>query len=260
MSTERKVDVSTLPTLELGDGMKAVAYLSPFVKVVQARVGVEVDGEFGRDTLAAVKRLQKIKGIEVDGIVGKDTWGAILESEPTTAVAIFNAPETLVSLARKDLGILEKKGNSGFFNAEFEKAISAVGWRRTNAWCEFENKKLLVETYAEYPEFCAIINRLFTGATQTTWRNLQRSAFFEMLGKIPEYGALVYYRHSLFTGHTGICSRAAGSSFSFISGNTTRAGGREGEIVAEKSDSTSNRRLLGFVRIPSYEKVESLLR
>ncbi|MEU0085568.1 serine/threonine-protein kinase [Streptomyces sp. NPDC006274] len=36
-----------------------------------------VDGEFGEDTAAAVKRFQSDKGLLVDGEVGPDTWGAL---------------------------------------------------------------------------------------------------------------------------------------------------------------------------------------
>lgn len=38
----------------------------------------EVDGIFGKKTIAAVKAFQTAKGLAVDGIVGYDTWSAIL--------------------------------------------------------------------------------------------------------------------------------------------------------------------------------------
>lgn len=48
------------------------------VKTIQANVGVFVDGVFGNDTDAAVKKFQKANGLESDGIVGPLTWEKII--------------------------------------------------------------------------------------------------------------------------------------------------------------------------------------
>ncbi len=37
-----------------------------------------VDGDFGDETVTAVKAFQKAKKLDVDGIIGKDTWSALL--------------------------------------------------------------------------------------------------------------------------------------------------------------------------------------
>ena len=61
------------PMLRQGSKGKAV-------KVWQAIVGTDVDGEFGPKTADATKKLQKSAGIEVDAIVGPMTWTAGLNT------------------------------------------------------------------------------------------------------------------------------------------------------------------------------------
>ena len=40
-----------------------------------------IDGDFGKDTLAAVKAFQQDHGLKVDGIVGPQTWAALTEGK-----------------------------------------------------------------------------------------------------------------------------------------------------------------------------------
>lgn len=47
------------------------------VKRVQCRVGVAVDGDFGPETEAAVRRFQGAHGMVPDGIVGPKTWAEL---------------------------------------------------------------------------------------------------------------------------------------------------------------------------------------
>ena len=47
-------------------------------KIVQAAVGVKVDGKFGKDTKRAVTEWQKRFGLVADGCVGINTWKCIL--------------------------------------------------------------------------------------------------------------------------------------------------------------------------------------
>jgi peptidoglycan hydrolase-like protein with peptidoglycan-binding domain len=56
-----------VPIIQIGDCGKAV-------KVWQAIVGTDVDGDFGKNTAAATKALQKQYKLTQDGIVGAETW------------------------------------------------------------------------------------------------------------------------------------------------------------------------------------------
>jgi peptidoglycan hydrolase-like protein with peptidoglycan-binding domain len=66
------------PTLRSGDERIAVRGLQR--RLIDAGYGVgeiEIDGEFGPQTQAAVKAFQEAAGIDVDGIVGPQTWAAL---------------------------------------------------------------------------------------------------------------------------------------------------------------------------------------
>lgn len=65
-----------LPTLVRGAGIPPKAP-SPNVRILQQRLGIASDGEFGKDTEAAVRKFQASRGLEVDGIVGDKTWAAL---------------------------------------------------------------------------------------------------------------------------------------------------------------------------------------
>lgn len=47
------------------------------VKAIQARLGIEVDGIFGKETEDAVKKFQSSHNLSVDGVVGIKTWKAL---------------------------------------------------------------------------------------------------------------------------------------------------------------------------------------
>jgi hypothetical protein len=77
------------PTLVEGDTGSAVVTLQTRLNVWGAKL--TVDGDFGPDTLAAVKAFQTAQKLTVDGIVGPQTWAA-LNANPATP---YPAPAAL---------------------------------------------------------------------------------------------------------------------------------------------------------------------
>jgi N-acetyl-anhydromuramyl-L-alanine amidase AmpD len=63
-------DAGKRPTLRRGA-------TGDLVKTIQAKVGVDPDGDFGPKTEAAVRAFQRKHGLVPDGIVGPATWKAI---------------------------------------------------------------------------------------------------------------------------------------------------------------------------------------
>ncbi len=66
----------SLPTLRRGMGIRPQAP-NPDVRLLQTKLGIDSDGQFGAGTEAAVRAFQKRRGLDVDGVVGRDTWTAL---------------------------------------------------------------------------------------------------------------------------------------------------------------------------------------
>jgi putative chitinase len=56
------------------------------VKILQEKLGLVVDGDFGPGTEAKVKAWQTVNGLTTDGIVGDVTWTKIFGTAPVTKV------------------------------------------------------------------------------------------------------------------------------------------------------------------------------
>ena len=79
VKTEVKKITLSVPQLSngsKGDSVKALQILLIGYGYSCGKYGV--DGEFGSDTLVAVKKYQEAKGLNADGIVGASTWAKLL--------------------------------------------------------------------------------------------------------------------------------------------------------------------------------------
>lgn len=80
--TPDKATTSVYPTLQKGAEGDAVVTLQQRLMNhgIQLRK-YGADGDFGNETLIAVKQFQGLNGLKVDGIVGAATWSALLQNE-----------------------------------------------------------------------------------------------------------------------------------------------------------------------------------
>jgi len=76
---------------DTGPGVEQIQYL-----LIANGYGLEVDGEFGPVTEAAVKGFQQKNGLKQDGVVGPVTWARLLASggDSTTTTADTTATAT----------------------------------------------------------------------------------------------------------------------------------------------------------------------
>src|SRR5690242_12826371 len=116
------------PTLREGSSGEAVRELQIALKETGEDPG-PVDGQFGQQTLAAVRSFQQKRGIAVDGVVGPITWRNIDEfaefDEPTLKVGSTGLPvrraQSRLSLSGFDTG-----GVDGIFGARTEAGVKAL--------------------------------------------------------------------------------------------------------------------------------------
>ncbi len=103
---------------------------------LQKKLGVEADGEFGAETLTAVKAWQKANGAKVDGMVGPDMLLA-LDLDDLVVVEKGDEGELVCGL-QSALGVKA----DGEFGGETERALKA--WQKDNG--QKANGKALVAT------------------------------------------------------------------------------------------------------------------
>lgn len=69
-----------LDELQKGSEGEQVKTVQRLLKAMNYSIGKDgVDGDFGKNTDAAVRKFQKANGLGVDGIVGQNTWTALLK-------------------------------------------------------------------------------------------------------------------------------------------------------------------------------------
>jgi hypothetical protein len=163
---------------------------------------------------------------------------------------------SVVDIAKKDLGKVEKPNNSGFVDPVLEKEMAEVGWQNGFAWCA-----LIAERWAKkaLPAKHAELNKLFSASAVTTFENFRKAGY--KISPTPVLGALVIWQkyknnQPSWQGHAGIVSEViSDTEFKSIEGNGSVKGSREGTTVVEqrrkvlKLDTGLN--VMGFIQLDS---------
>ena len=89
-----KLNLDSGETLKQGAKGSKVQQLQEILKALNLNPGI-IDGDFGNNTLKAVKQFQSQKGLEADGVVGKNTQNALnnaLGQATTSAESSISSP------------------------------------------------------------------------------------------------------------------------------------------------------------------------
>jgi hypothetical protein len=225
------------------------------VRAVQTRLNevgcgpIDVDGDFRRETIGAVKlfqaRFTDADGVplKVDGEVGSLTWAALFGVQ--SVVSVTDAPSRLLrralEIAVSEIGIMEEPPGSNR-GSQVDRYVESVGLNPSGkfAWCA-------AFTYFCYDRAARELDRsnpvVKTAGVMAHWskagtRGVPRITKEQAVNN----PALVHPGHifiisigSKGLGHTGIVERVDGGKLVTIEGNTNDGGSREGVGVFRRS-------------------------
>ncbi|WP_442589191.1 CHAP domain-containing protein [Pedobacter sp. AW31-3R] len=144
--------------------------------------------------------------------------------------------QKIIAEAEKYIGLTERPGNKGFFNAPFEKLMKSNGFYSGAPWCAFFTKMIYANVYADHQTLEEIIRRCNTGGALDTLKRHENNGTFSV-GEVPKPGAIAVWRNGKGpAGHHGIVKSVdlKANTMVTIEGNTNASGSREGDRVAVK--------------------------
>jgi len=143
--------------------------------------------------------------------------------------------DKIIETARSYIGQEETPNNSGFKNSWFQTLMISIGWLKGQSWCAYFAKLVWHDSLLNIdPVGANLILKYANGSSLNTYQNFLRSKEFHVQTN-PVAGALVIFREGNETsGHEGVVTTFDLIGFNFVSGNTSKAGSREGTTVLEK--------------------------
>lgn len=152
-------------------------------------------------------------------------------------------PQTIIAYAAWYNGRKERPGNSGFYDANFEKEMLSAGWYKGAPWCMFFVIMIWKKVFKKDILILAAIINCFNGSAKQTADRTVKAGILET-GQEPEEGAICIFLHGHGpSGHAAVVrevSKKTNTMFN-IEANTNISGSREGEIVDARKARTIKR-------------------
>ncbi|MGC9503528.1 peptidoglycan-binding protein [Baaleninema sp.] len=139
---DKPLEILRFPVLKRGDGLD-YPELREFVLVLQQYLkdaGIFppdeiLDGKFGSNTEAAVKRFQAANGLLVDGWVGRETWSVLVNGpvrvyqpdRPKEGVGNFDIPRIIASIPYPDIRVYARESLPLILQSCLDNGVTDLG-------------------------------------------------------------------------------------------------------------------------------------
>lgn len=243
---------------------------SALVRLIQERLNalgcasppLDVDGDFGSETEAAVRlfqaRTEDASGepLEIDGIVGSLTWEALFGEASISSARVRPSQTPLLAkvleIARGEIGVCEDPPGSNR-GQRVEAYLASTGLDGGYAWCAAFVHWCFERASAELDIDNPCIK---TAGVLDHWNKAGRAGMRRIAHAQAEADPQLVQPGMVFiidtgapggAGHTGLVERVEGGKLVTIEGNTNEAGGREGIGVFRRNRRKINRINKGFI-------------
>lgn len=220
---------------------------------------IDVDGEFGNQTLNAVKLFQarytdtSERPLLVDGKLGAITWAALFGQEETPQAKTFGFLQSALQIAQSQIGIMEQPMGSNR-GPEIDQFLRSTGKNPATgsyAWCAafvywcFNEaaKKALMDN--PVIRTAGVMDHWNKAGQRQIPRLLMNDAFNDP-GKIKP-GFLFVISSGGGLGHIGIVEQINAGLLTTIEGNTNNNGSREGIGVFRRESRKVSQINRGFI-------------